>query len=120
MKNKNLGQTLKNMLDGFFYMLVHERNMQIHYAIALVVLFIIWRYSFTAIEICLVFLAIGFVISMELINTAIEQTINLCWGEKINPIAKIIKDVASLSVFVAAITAIAIGLFVIVPKLILN
>lgn len=116
MKNRNLVESLKNMFDGFLYSLKRERNLRIHFLIAVIVFFLCIHINLSPIEFSLVVFAIGFVIVAELINTAIEQTIDLCWGHKINPIAKIIKDVASLAVFIAAVCAIIIGYLIILPK----
>ena len=58
----------------------------------------------------------GFVISLELVNTAIENAVDLITQE-INPKAKIIKDVSAGAVLVAAITAVIAGLIIFVPKI---
>ena len=58
----------------------------------------------------------GLVISMELINTAIENTVDLITKEK-NEQAKIAKDVAAGAVLVSAIVAAIIGLMIFVPKI---
>lgn len=117
MKNRNFAESLKNMLDGFVYTIRHERNLQIHFSIAIFICCLSFYLKLEPIELCLIVFAISFVISTELINTAIEQTIDLCWGKEIHPIAKIAKDVASLSVFVAAVCAIIIGYIIIFPKI---
>lgn len=116
MKNRNLIESLKNMLDGFIYSLKHESNLKIHFFIAIVVFALCTYLNLSAIEFCIVVIVIAFVIATEMINTAIEQTINLCWGHKIHPIAKIAKDIASLSVFVASVCAIIIGYLIVLPK----
>ena len=59
----------------------------------------------------------GFVISLEMVNTAIENVVDLVTLEK-NPKAKIAKDVAAGAVLVSAISAAIIGLIIFVPKII--
>ena len=61
-------------------------------------------------------LLFGLVISMELMNTAIENTVNLITKEK-NQQAKIAKDVAAGAVLVSAIVSAIIGLMIFVPKI---
>jgi diacylglycerol kinase (ATP) len=59
--------------------------------------------------------AIGFVITSELFNTAIEHFVDLAspeWNEK----AGRIKDVAAGAVLIAAITALVTGLVIFAPK----
>jgi diacylglycerol kinase len=52
----------------------------------------------------------------ELFNTAIEVLVDLV-SPDIHPKAKIVKDVASAAVLVAAIFAAIVGLIIFIPKL---
>ena len=61
--------------------------------------------------------AIGLVIFAELMNTAIEQTVDLVVGLRPDPLARRVKDAAAGCVLVAAITAAAIGLMTFGPRL---
>ena len=62
-------------------------------------------------------LCIGIVISLELLNTAIEATVDLaCPGQ--DPLAKLAKDAAAGAVLVVAITSVAVGLIVFLPRVI--
>ena len=65
--------------------------------------------------ICLVFIAL--VISLELINTAIEETVNLAMPN-IHPVAKIAKDVAASGVLISAIISVIVGFIIFLPKII--
>lgn len=53
--------------------------------------------------------AIGLVIFAELMNTAIEQTVDLVVGSRVDPLAKKVKDVAAGCVLMAALVALVIG-----------
>ena len=57
------------------------------------------------------------VISLELVNSAIEATVDIAMPE-INEKAKNAKDIAAGAVLVSAIAAAIIGLIIFVPKLI--
>ncbi|MGO4373899.1 diacylglycerol kinase family protein [Paenibacillus sp. MCAF20] len=61
-------------------------------------------------------LTIALVISAEMVNTAIEQAVNLA-SPDIHPIAKAAKDVAAGAVLLAAIAAVVIGLLLLGPPL---
>ncbi|WP_307201860.1 diacylglycerol kinase family protein [Paenibacillus harenae] len=61
-------------------------------------------------------LAIALVICAEMINTAIEQAVDLA-SPDIHPIAKTAKDVAAGAVLLAAIAAVVIGLILLGPPL---
>lgn len=62
-----------------------------------------------------VLIAIALVLGTELLNTAIEATIDLI-SPKYHPLAKVAKDTASASVFVYSLIAFVIGCLVFIPK----
>ncbi len=64
-----------------------------------------------------ILIAIGLVLGTELLNTAIEATMDLL-SPRFHPLAKVAKDTASASVFVYSVIAFIIGCLVFVPKII--
>ena len=69
---------------GIFYTLKHERNMRIHFVC------MIYMYSFllmadffeiTRTQFAIIFLANALVVSLELVNTAVERTVDLASTE---------------------------------------
>ena len=60
--------------------------------------------------------AMGLVWTMELINTAIEATVDLA-SPQIQPLAKVAKDVSAAGVLASAITAVLVGLMILGPPL---
>ena len=62
-------------------------------------------------DIIMLIFAISLVLICEMINTAIEKSIDL-FTDKYHPLAKISKDVAAGAVFVASFNAVAIGYLV--------
>ena len=62
-------------------------------------------------------LSVGLVWSAEIFNTSIEQIMNYISREK-QPAIKIIKDLAAAAVLVSALTALLVGAFVFIPKII--
>ena len=63
---------------------------------------------------CLILFAL--VMSLELVNTAVEATVDLA-TKVYDPLAKKAKDAAAGAVLIAAIFAAIIGLWIFVPKL---
>jgi diacylglycerol kinase (ATP) len=57
------------------------------------------------------------VLGTELINTAIEATIDLV-SPDYHPLAKVAKDTASASVFVYSLVAFIIGCMIFIPRLV--
>ncbi len=56
----------------------------------------------------MLFITIAFVFMAEMINTAIERTIDLVTDE-FHPLARIAKDIAAGGVLIAAINALVVG-----------
>lgn len=95
---------------GFVHALLHERNLRIHLAAAAWVIFLSRYYSLSRAEAALMILLMGFVITCELVNTAIENIVDLITHTH-NDLARIAKDVAAGAVLVAAIASAAAGFF---------
>lgn len=90
--------------------------MQIHGMMTLIVLLLLWWLDLPRGDVLLVFFLIALVLSLELMNTAVESVVDLVtdeWKEK----AKIAKDTAAGAVLAAAIFSVIIGLWVFVPPL---
>ena len=116
-KQKGIGRffrSIKFSIDGLVYAYRYEQSMWIH-AIATfitVVLGIFFKIKFS--EWAIVFIALGVILGMELVNTAIEAAVDLTTLE-INPLAKIAKDCGSAASFVMSLVAIVICMFVFGP-----
>lgn len=112
---------LKALLKSFIYafkgilkVMQYERNMWIHIVIAASVIILGLIVQITRLEWILIICCIGFVLVLEILNTAIENLTDLIAPDQNERAAKI-KDVAAGAVLIAAITALIIGLFVFVP-----
>ena len=115
-KNTNLIKTFNYAIDGIIYTLKSQRNMKIHYAIAILVLFLTLFLNLSRIEIIAVFFSISLVILSEMFNTAIEKTVDLVTTEY-NPLAKIAKDVAAGAVLISALNSIMVAYLVFFDRL---
>ena len=94
-----------------------EPHLRLHVWIAAIVIgFGIWC-SLSLLEWLWVFFAIGLVIFAELMNTAIEQMVDLVIGMKPDSLARQVKDMAAGCVLVAALIAVVIGGFTFGPYL---
>lgn len=120
MKKENKKSIIKSFgyaIEGIATGTKEEKNMKIHILIMILVIIFGTILKISKIEWIICIILFGFVISLELINTAIEATVDLITLEK-NPQAKIAKDVAAGSVLIASITASIIGLIIFIPKII--
>jgi len=101
---------------GALLLLKTESSIQIQFAIALLVTIAGFYFDISSTEWILQILAIGLVISVEGINTAIEEIADFIHPEHNTKIG-FIKDVAAGAVFFAAVAAIVIGFIIYFPKL---
>ncbi|MDE5888395.1 MAG: diacylglycerol kinase [Bacilli bacterium] len=104
-------------IEGLKYAYKYEQSMLVHVIATVCVIAANFFFHITGIEWLVTLLAIGMVLSAELINTAIEAVVDLVTLE-IHPLAKIAKDCGSAATFVLAIMAAAIGFVVYVPYII--
>lgn len=95
-------------VSGIFHALRHERNLRIHFAVAAYVLYFSRYYSLSKLECCVVILFIGMVVTCEMLNTAIENTVDL-ETSVYSHLAKTAKDVAAGAVLVSSVASVAAG-----------
>lgn len=114
MSARDLIKSFQYALQGIVYSLATQRNMRIHFGVALFVMLLSLLLGVNRWEALLLFVAITLVIIAELFNTAIEALVDMA-TEEFHPLAKIAKDVAAGAVFLTAGLAIAIGMTVFIP-----
>ena len=114
---KRLFKSFKYATEGIIYAFKYEQNIIVHTLVMILVILlgIIVKLSIFEWLICLILF--GLVIATEMINTAIEATVDLACDKK-DPLAKIAKDTASGAVLVFAITASIAGIIIFLPKII--
>ncbi len=95
-------------LAGILRGVAEERNLRIHFAAGAIVLGTAGIQGLSATAISILVLTIGFVIAMELVNTAIERAVDLVTLER-HPLAGAAKDLAAGAVLASAITAAGVG-----------
>ena len=96
---KKLKNSFKYAIQGIKSALKTEQNLKIHFVVTVlaIILGVVLKINFTEWAIC--FLLFGFVITAELLNTAIEVTVDLAMPER-NEKAKLAKDIAAGAVLV--------------------
>ena len=109
-------QSLNWAFEGVIHVLRSERNMRIHFAVATAVLVLAFSYGVTKLELMALLVAISFVLIAEMVNTAIEKTIDLA-ATSFDPLAKTAKDMAAGAVLIASVNAVVIGYLVFADRL---
>ena len=75
-------------------------------------------FKINTVEWLVILLVLGVILSLELINTALESVVDLV-TDKYHPLAKKAKDTVSAAVLVFAVASVIIGLIIFIPKIIL-
>ena len=101
--------------EGVIHVLRTQRNMRIHFAIAIAVLATAAAVGVSKLELIALLLAIAFVLIAEMINTAIEGAIDVA-TTSFDPMAKLAKDIGAGAVLIASVNAVAIGYLVFAGK----
>jgi diacylglycerol kinase (ATP) len=94
--------------EGIIHVLRTQRNLRIHFAIAIAVIAAAAALGVDRIELIVLLLAIAFVLVAEMVNSAIEGAIDVS-TTSFDPNAKLAKDIAAGAVLIASVTAIAVG-----------
>ena len=109
---KTLLNSFAFAFKGIYYTFRSQRNFRIH-AIALCLTVALGLYlGLSALEWCAVVFAIGFVLSAELFNTAIEKLGDKVAGGKQDRLVGTVKDISAGAVLIAAFTALTVGIIV--------
>lgn len=114
---KRLVNSFKYAGTGIYTSLKTEKNMKIHFAIMFFVIIFGFVFHISINEWIACIILFAGVIGAEMLNTAIENVVDLITPYK-NAKAKIVKDVAAGAVLVWAICAAIIGLIIFIPKII--
>lgn len=105
---RSIISSFNNAVTGIILTIKSERNMVIHYIIAIGVIGLSLFFNFTRIEFLILLLTVTFVVVMEMINTAIEKTVDMI-TEEYHPFARVIKDISAGAVLVSSINALIVG-----------
>lgn len=104
--------------SGVAYAFRTQRNFRIHIAVGLLALALSIALDLSRVEVAIIGLTIGAVLTMELLNTAIESVVDLTVKQSYHELAKIAKDCAAGAVLISAIAAIVVAGSLILPPLV--
>lgn len=107
-------KNLSYALTGIKIVWLQELNFKIQVGVALLTLLLGWYVGLTKVEFLTVIFMIGFVMTAEVFNTALEELCDKFQPEHDPHIGKI-KDLAAAAVLVSSITAVIIGIAIYLP-----
>ncbi|MFH1783073.1 MAG: diacylglycerol kinase [Candidatus Omnitrophota bacterium] len=116
MKQGRLVDSFNSAIEGFIYVFKTQRNMRLHFLVGLLAVLLGVFLDLSNIEIVVLCLTIAFVLFAEMLNTAIEHTIDLIKDE-FHPLARIIKDICAGAVLLSAAASLLIGYILFVSRM---
>ena len=105
-----------NALNGILYAIRFEHNFIIIISAIIVTTILGILFNISMLEWCFVIICYGLVFGCELINSALEATVDLVTLER-KPLAKIAKDCASGATLIFSIMSLIIGLLIFIPRI---
>lgn len=116
---KKLSKLIKSFtyaFSGIKQSYIHEQNLTVHTIIMIIAIIFGFIYNISNLEWIILVILFALVIGSELINTAIENLVDMITIDY-SLKAKIVKDVAAGSVLVFALGALISGLIIFIPKI---
>ena len=116
MKIKKMVESFNYAINGIIETVRTQRNMKIHIFAALCVLLACFLFDVSKIEFLILAITITLVLGAEIINTAIEATIDMSTNHY-HPLAKIAKNASAGAVLVTAVNALLVGYIIFWDKI---
>jgi len=109
---------LKAFLFSFSYAfkgvrvsILEQRNLKVQSALALITIAAGAYFKISASEWCMIILTIGLVLTLEMVNSSLENLVGMISKERV-PSPDKVKDIAAGAVLVASVIALAVGVLV--------
>ncbi len=112
--NNGVHHSFQFAINGIIQALRDNRNLKIHVLIGILVFVLSFILGLAKIEKIIIMLMVMFVISAEMVNTSIEEMIDLITNEHRQE-AKKAKDVAAGMVLVISFFAVVVGIVIFYP-----
>ena len=113
----NLLISFKYAWAGITYSFKTQRNFRIHVCVCAVAIALSVILHLSSVEIAIIAITSGLVLTLELLNTALESLVDLTVKQTYHELAKIAKDCAAGAVLVSALVSLIVGAILILPPL---
>lgn len=114
---RKLAKSMRFALDGIKDVYKTQRNMRIHFALAVAAVCLGTYLKLSGVEWAVIILTIFMVFIIEILNTSLEILVNHVHPDK-GDTARIVKDIAASAVLLACVCAIIVGCLIFLPHLI--
>ena len=118
-KNVTLFKSFGFAIEGIKIAIKYNRNIRIHFVLAILAVILSFVFQLSAIEKTMICIIILLVISAEMINTAIEEIVDLV-TQDYRQQAKYAKDVSAGMVLLVATGSVVMGVLIFLPHVFFN
>ena len=108
-KSQGLKNTFKNARKGFRLVLKCEKNIRVHLIVGSLVMILACILGFDVVRYCILLFAIALVIVSEMLNSAIEFSLDSIYHNRFSRMVGMAKDISAGAVMFATIISIIIG-----------
>ena len=116
-KNSCFIDSFKYAFKGIQTVFQEERNMRTHLFLGISILLVSFFIGLEQNEWLWIILSVFLVLIMEIINTIVENVVDLITNNKYHPLAKKAKDMAAAAVLTTAFFSIVTASIIILPKI---
>lgn len=116
-KAQGFRNTFKNARKGMRLAIRSERNIRVHLATALFVMLLGVFLGLDSVKICILLLTVAMVVSMEMINSAIEFSLDAVFHNRYSKLVGMAKDISAGAVMFVTIVAVVIGCLIFLPAI---
>jgi len=113
----NLFVSFKYAWQGVSYAFRTQRNFRIHVMVGSLAVSLAIALSLSPVELAVIMLTCGIVLTTELVNTALESVVDLTVEQTYHELAKIAKDCAAAAVLISALMALSVAACLLLPPL---
>ncbi len=115
----NIFASFRYAAAGVTYAFNTQRNFRIHCVLGAVAISLGAALHLSGVEMAVICITSGLVLTLELLNTAIESVVDLTVQQTYHELAKVAKDCAAGAVLISALASLLVASWLIIPKAIL-
>ena len=108
-KQQGFSNTFKNARKGVRLAMKSEINIRVHLCVAMVVIAMAFLLDFSLERMCILLLTIVMVIISEMLNSAVEFSLDAVFHNKYSKLVGMAKDISAGAVMFATVTSIIVG-----------
>lgn len=117
-KAQGFHNTFKNARKGMRLAIKSEMNIRVHILAAVLVFSLGILVGLSTTKLCVLLLTIAMVISTEMINTAIEFSLDSVFHNRYSQLVGMAKDISAGAVMFVSLISVCIGIFLFVPQIV--